>query len=192
MGVNIVDGILVAIVAASMFYGWKAGVLRLLVAVTAAMVGFIAARELYVPIAEVFSLAASFRPPNIFDGLSYLWIWCLATVGWTWAIRKIYPHTKLYDAEVGGWLWSIDHFGGLALGAVLGVLLAVALVGVAEMIVYYRWPGFVPSGGRDLVHIGFRDAALVNWMFTQAPGLAEFMGHWVPGVALAQEGRPQT
>ena len=76
--------------------------------------------------------------------------------------------------------------------AALGVLLAVALVGVAEMIVYYRWPGFVPSGGRDLVHIGFRDAALVNWMFTQAPGLAEFMGHWVPGVALAQEGRPQT
>ena len=36
MGVNVVDGILVLLVAGSTFYGWKNGVLRLVVAVSAA------------------------------------------------------------------------------------------------------------------------------------------------------------
>ena len=58
MGVNVVDGILVLLVAGSTFYGWKNGVLRLVVAVTAAMVGFIAGRELYEPVAGIFSAAA--------------------------------------------------------------------------------------------------------------------------------------
>jgi uncharacterized membrane protein required for colicin V production len=150
MGVNVVDGILVVIVAASMFYGWKTGVLRLVVAVTGAMVGFIAARQLYEPVAETFSLAAGFRPPNIFTGLAYFYVWCLAALAWFWTIRKVYPHTQLADTdiEVGSLAWSIDRFGGLLLGTVLGLMLAVAFVGVAELIVYYRWPGFLPSGGR--------------------------------------------
>jgi uncharacterized membrane protein required for colicin V production len=190
MGVNVVDGILVALVLGSMFYGWKAGVLRLLVAVSGAMVGFIAARQLYEPVAGVFSAAAQFRPPNIFDGLAYLYIWCIAALIWFWCIRKMYPHTQLTDSEVGGLVWSIDRFGGLVLGVVLGLLLAVALVGVLDMIVAYRWPGFLPSGARDLMQVGVRDAALVRWLYSEAPGVVAFLGYWIPGLVLAREGQP--
>jgi uncharacterized membrane protein required for colicin V production len=191
MGVNVVDGVLVALMAGSLYYGWKNGVLRLVVAVTGAMVGFIAGRELYEPVAGIFSAAAGFRPPNIFDGLAYLYVWCLAALGWFWAIRKAYPYTRLTTAEVGGLVWSVDRFGGLFLGGVLGLTLAVALVGVADLLVAYRWPAFVPLNIKDTLDLGFRNAALVRWMNSEFSGFVTFMGHWVPGLALAGEGQPQ-
>jgi uncharacterized membrane protein required for colicin V production len=44
---NAVDGIIVAIVAGAVFWGWKSGLLRQLVALSATLAAFIVAKQLY-------------------------------------------------------------------------------------------------------------------------------------------------
>jgi uncharacterized membrane protein required for colicin V production len=190
MAANVVDGILVAVVVAALLYGWKNGLLRTLVAITAAMFAFVAAKQLYEPVGVVFSEAAGLRPPTFFEGLAYLFVIFLAAGVWFVAIRRLYPHTYLVDPETGGAAWrSVDRVGGLVLGALLGLILAIGTVGIMELLVFYRWPAFLPTGVRDVIHVAFRDAVLVRALFSEAPGLAAAIGHWVPGIVIAMEGR---
>ena len=186
---NLVDALLLAIIAAAMFYGWRTGVLRQVVAVSALMFAFMVAGQLYELLALWFSAAAQLAPPNFFQGLAYLFLLLLAAGIWFVGIRRIYPYTRLVDPEVGGLVWSLDRFGGLVLGTVLGLLLAIAVVGVVELLVYYRWPALVPAGPRDVIHAGVRDSRLVRTVLGEAPELADYLDHWVPGVAIAREGR---
>jgi uncharacterized membrane protein required for colicin V production len=185
--VNAIDLLLVAIVGAGMFYGWKSGLLRLVVAVSATMFGFMVANQFYEPLGRLFSAAAVMQVPNVFMGLAYLFLLFLAAGTWFIAIRKLYPYSRLVDPEVGGPIWLLDRFGGLLLGSVLGIMLAIATVGVVELLVFYPWPALMPQPARDVIHVAFRDAGLVRGMFSDTPWLASVASHWVPGVAIAQE-----
>ena len=111
--------------------------------------------------------------------------------GMSKAVRSYWYLLLVGLAGVGGLVWSIDRFGGLLLGIVLGLTLAVALIGVADLLVAYRWPAFVPLNIKDTIDLGFRNAALVRWLNGESSGFVTFMGHWVPGLTLAREGQPQ-
>ena len=189
--VNVVDAVLLVVILAAMFYGWQTGLLRQMVAISATMFALMAANYLYEPLAGWLSAAAQLAPPNFLQGLAYLFVLALAAAAWFLAIRRLYPYTRLVDPEVGGLVWRLDRFGGLVLGTVLGVLLAVATVGVIELLVYHRWPASVPGGPRDVIHAAVRDAVLVRGLFSGAPELADLVGAWVPGVTIAREGRIQ-
>ena len=186
---NVFDVILVLIVLAATFYGWRTGVIRQVVAIAAAMFAFMVADQIYEPFGTVLSQAAGIGRRNFFDGLAYLLLMCLAAAGFFLIVRRLYPYTGLAEPEQGGAGWYVDQIGGILLGAVLGVLLAVATVGVIEVLVYYHWPGFLEEGPRDQIHESVRGALLVRGLFSDAPAIAEVIGHWVPGVLIVREGR---
>jgi uncharacterized membrane protein required for colicin V production len=187
---NLVDALLVAIVLGTMFWGWKTGLLRQLVAVSAAMVAFMVAEELYEPLGGAFNDAVLAGSAAFFQGMSYLLVMFFVAAMWFILIRRIYPYTRL-GSESDGTVRGLDSVGGMFLGLVLGVLLMIATVGVAEVLVYGRWPILESSSRRSTVHQAVQDSLLVRMLFKEAPGLAEYVGHWVPGMVIAQEGRIQ-
>jgi uncharacterized membrane protein required for colicin V production len=188
MPFNVLDVVLGAVVLGAAAYGWHSGVLRLLVAVSGTMVGFIAARQFYEPVAWVFSLAAGMRQPDIFDSLSYFYVWCLAALAWFWLIRKLYPYTHLTDEEERNAIWALDHTLGLLLGVVLGLLLAAGVVGVTAHLVAYEWPGLLPGGGRTLLQVGLRESALVRWLHEAECSPLTLARYSVPSLGMVAEG----
>ena len=65
---NFIDVLLLAIVLLSMIWGWRSGLLRQLVAVTATMVAFMVAAELYLPLGGAFNDAALSGAASFFQG----------------------------------------------------------------------------------------------------------------------------
>jgi uncharacterized membrane protein required for colicin V production len=185
---DVVDLILILLVLAAMVYGWRTGVLRQIVAISAAMFAFIAASQLYQPLAAWFSAIAQIATPNYFQGLAYLLIFLFAAAVWFLAIYRLYPYSRLVDAEGGG-LAILDNLLGLLFGALLGSLLALALVGIVELLVYYAWPPIVPSGPRDAIHAEVSESRIVRWVSRERMELADYLDEWVPGIRVAREGR---
>ena len=184
---NAIDALLAAIVAAGMFYGWKTGLLRQVVAVTAIMFGMMVAHQFYEGLAYLFSAAAQYQAPNIFTGLAYVFLICLGAAVWFIIMRRLYPYTRLVDPTVSETAWLLDRLGGLLLGTVLGISLAVVTVGSVMLLVQYPWPALLPSPARGVIHVAFRDAALVHGALTDFPALIDFLAHWVPGIAILKE-----
>ncbi|HLH26626.1 MAG TPA: CvpA family protein [Chloroflexota bacterium] len=187
---NLFDALLAAIVLGAMIWGWRTGVLRQLVAVSAAMVAFMVAEALYEPLGGAFNDAALVRTPAFFQGMSYLLVMCFVAATWFVLIRRLYPYTRLGE-ETDSTIRGLDSLGGMLLGLLLGVLLMIATVGVAEVLVYGRWPFLESSTRRSTVHYAIQDSLIVRTLFKEAPDFADYVGHWVPGVAIAQEGRIQ-
>jgi uncharacterized membrane protein required for colicin V production len=187
---NVVDAVLIAIVVAAMFWGWKVGVLRGLVAVSATMVAFMVARELYLPLGGAFNDAALSGASTFFQGMSYLLVMFFVAAAWFVLIRRIYPYTRL-GADSDATIRGLDSVGGMFLGLALGLLLMIATVGVVEVLAYGRWPFLESASRRAAINQGVQDSLLVRMMFKDAPDFAEYVGHWVPGMAIAQEGRIQ-
>jgi uncharacterized membrane protein required for colicin V production len=187
---NVFDAVLAAIVLAGMFWGWKSGMLRQLVAVSATMVAFMVAAQLYEPLGGAFNDAALVRTPGFFQGMAYLLIMFFVAAIWFVLIRRIYPYTRL-GAESDGTIRGLDNLAGMFLGLLLGLLLIIATVGVAEVLVYGHWPILESGGRRATVHAAIQDSLVVRTLFKEAPDFADYIGHWVPGVAIAREGRIQ-
>jgi uncharacterized membrane protein required for colicin V production len=187
---NLFDALLAAIVVAAAFWGWKSGVLRQLVAVSATMVAFMVAAQLYEPLGGAFNDAALGRNPGFFQAMAYLLIMFAVAGLWFFLLRRLYPYTRL-GAESDATIRGLDSLGGMLLGLVLGGLLAIATVGVAEVLVLGRWP-FLESGGRRAtVHNAIQDSLAVRTLFKEAPDFADYVSLWVPGVAVARDGRIQ-
>jgi membrane protein required for colicin V production len=189
VNLNLVDLFLIVVILAAMAYGWRTGILRQLVTVSALMFAFIAASQLYRPLAAWLSAIPQLPTPNYFEGLSYLLILLFAAAVWFLGIHRLYPYTRLFDPDGGGAPVLFDNLGGMLIGALLGLLLVVAIVGVVELLVYYAWPHFIPGGPRDVIHVSVSNAGLVQWLVTERPELAEYLGDWVPGLEVAREGR---
>ena len=187
---NLFDAVLVLIVIVTMYWGWRSGILRQLVAVSATMVAFMVAEALYLPLGGAFNDAALSGASSFFQGLSYLLVMFVTAAVWFILIRRIYPYTRLggeSDATVRG----LDSLGGMFLGLLLGFLLMLATVGVVEVLVYGRWPFLESASRRATINQAVQDSLLVRMLFKEAPGFADYVGHWVPGMAIAQEGRIQ-
>jgi uncharacterized membrane protein required for colicin V production len=187
---NLFDALLAAIVLAAMIWGWKTGLLRQLVAVSATMVALMVAEELYLPLGGAFNDAALAGAASFFQGMSYLLVMFFVAAAWFVLIRRIYPYTRL-GAESDATIRGLDDLGGMLLGLVLGILLAITVVGVAEVLVYGRWPILESRGRRATVHYAIQDSLVVQTLFKEAPEFVDYVGHWVPGIAIAREGRIQ-
>lgn len=187
---NLFDALLAAMVLAATFWGWKTGVLRQLVAVSATMVAFMVAAPLYEPLGGAFNDAALVRTPGFFQGMAYLLIMFFVAAAWFVLIRRLYPYTRL-GAESDGTIRGLDSLAGMFLGVALGILLMIATVGVAEVLVVGRWPILESGDRRATVHNAIQDSLVVRTLFKEAPDFADYVSHWVPGVAVAREGRIQ-
>ncbi|HZS01545.1 MAG TPA: CvpA family protein [Chloroflexota bacterium] len=187
---NLVDGLLVAIVLAAMLWGWHTGVLRQLVAVSATMVAFMVAEQLYEPLGGAFNDAALVRTAAFFQAMSYLLVMFFIAAAWFVLIHRLYPYTRL-GAESDATIRGLDGLGGMLLGLVLGALLVIATVGVSELLVYSRWPFLESSQRRAAIHYAIQDSLVVRTLFKEAPDFANYVGHWVPGMAIAEDGRIQ-
>ena len=187
---NFIDVLLLAIVLLSMIWGWRSGLLRQLVAVTATMVAFMVAAELYLPLGGAFNDAALSGAASFFQGLAYLLVMFFVAAAWFILIRRIYPYTRL-GSDADGTIRGLDNLGGMFLGLLLGILLMIATVGVLEVLVYGRWPFLESSSRRATINQAVQDSLLVRMLFKEAPEFATYVGHWVPGMAIAQEGRIQ-
>jgi len=187
---NLFDGLLIVIVAGAMFWGWQSGLLRQLVAVTAAMVAFMVAAQLYEPLGGIFNDFSLVRTPAFFQGLSYLLVMCFTAAVWFVIIRRIYPYTRLGN-EGDGTVRGLDSLAGMLLGLVLGFLLALATIGVVELLAFGRWPLFESSRSRETIHYAIQDSLVVRTLFKEAPDVADYVSNWVPGVAIARTGRIQ-
>src|ERR1051325_11110213 len=122
---NLFDALLLGIVVSSMIWGWKTGLLRQLVAVSAAMVAFMVAEELYEPLGTAFSDYSVVPTPAFFQGLSYLLVMFFTAAVWFVAIRHIYPYSRL-GADSDGTVRGLDSLAGMFLGLFLGTLLMIA------------------------------------------------------------------
>ena len=189
--INAIDGLLLALIGGTMVWGWYTGVLRQIVAISAAMIAFMVAKLFYQQLGAWFGEVAMLSAPNFFEGPAYLLLFFLVAAGWFMIVRRAYPYTRLVEPERGGRGLVVDRVGGVLLGGALGVLLAIALVGVIELWVFYRWPILLGSGPRSGIHGMVHDSALVGWLFRESPETADLVGSWVPGVAVAREGRIQ-
>ncbi len=189
---NAFDAVLVVIVAGSTYWGWKSGLLRQLVAVSAALAAFMVAKQLYEPIGYLLVDMSLVRVPEFYHALAYLLVMTFTAALWFWAIYRIYPHTRLVDPDVDSFIRSLDSLGGMFLGLILGIMLSVATVGVAELLAFSRWPLFENVGARSAVHFTVQDSILVRVLFSEAPAFVDHVGQWVPGVVIAREGRIQT
>jgi uncharacterized membrane protein required for colicin V production len=187
---NLFDAFLLLIVIMSMYWGWRSGILRQLVAVSATMVAFMVAEALYLPLGGAFNDAALSGAASFFQGMSYLLVMFFVAAVWFILIRRIYPYTRL-GSESDGTIRGLDSLGGMFLGLLLGVLLMIATVGVVEVLVYGRWPFLESSSRRATINQAVQDSLLVRMMFKEAPDFAEYVGHWVPGMAIARDGRIQ-
>src|SRR4051794_5107207 len=143
---NLFDALLAAMGIGAMYWGWKTGVLRQLVAVSATMVAFMVAARLYEPRGGAFNDAATRGTPAFFEAMAYLLILFFVAAAWFVLIRRVYPYTRLGE-ESDATIRGLDSLGGMFLGIVLGGLLMIATVGVAEVLVYGRWP-IMESGAR--------------------------------------------
>ncbi len=186
---NVFDGLLAIGMLATAVWGWKTGLLRQFVAATAALVAFMVAAQLYEPLAALVSDFAFVRTISFYQGLAYLLVMCFTAAVWFVAIRHVYPYSRL--TAPGRPLYWLDSLAGMLLGLATGVLLTIATVGVAEVLVYGHWPVFDDSGARDSLHTAIQRSWVVRTFFQEAPGFADYVGHWVPGVAIAQDGRIQ-
>jgi uncharacterized membrane protein required for colicin V production len=187
---NLFDALLALIVILAMYWGWKTGVLRQLVAVSATMVAFMVAEQFYEPLGGAFNDAATRGTPAFFQAMSYLLIMFFVAAAWFALIRRLYPYTRLgeeSDATVRG----MDSLGGMFLGIALGGLLMIATVGVGEVLAYGRWPILESGGRRTTIHQAIQDSLVVRTLFKEAPELSNYVGNWVPGMAIAQDGRIQ-
>ena len=189
---NVVDGIIVAIIAGAVFWGWKSGLLRQLVALSGTLAAFIVAKQLYEPIGTIFSDFAFVQTLTFYQALSYLLVMLFTAALWFVAIRRIYPYTHLTDTDGARGVRGVDNVGGMFLGLLVGILLAIAFIGVTELLVYSRWPVFEAAGTRTAIHRAMQDSILVRGLFTDVPALMQHVEHWVPGISIARDGRIQT
>ena len=188
---NVVDGIIVAIVAGAVFWGWQSGLLRQLVALSATLAGLIVAKQLYEPIGAVFSDFAFIRTLAFYQALSYLLVMVFTAAVWFVAIRRIYPYTHLTDADGEDAVRGLDKVGGMFLGLLVGILLAIAFIGVTELLVSSRWPIFEAAGTRTAIHRAMQESVLVRGLFSDVPALMAHVEGWVPGITIARDGRVQ-
>ena len=162
-----------------MYWGWQTGVLRQLVAVSATMVAFMVAAQFYEPLGGAFNDAATRATPAFFQAMSYLLIMFFVAAAWFVIIRRLYPYTRL-GADSDATIRGLDSLGGMFLGIVLGGLLMIATVGVAEGVSVraladhgIQWaPHDGPPGDSGLV--------VVRALFKEAPAFANYVGNWVP------------
>jgi uncharacterized membrane protein required for colicin V production len=189
---NIIDGMLIAIIAGATFWGWKAGFLRLLVALTAALAGCMVASLLYQPIGYFLSDFSFVGVLAFYHALSYLFVLTLTAGLWFFAIHKIYPYTRLVDPSADRLTTGLDNLGGMFLGLLLGILLSIATIGVAELLAYSRWPVLEAAGSRSALHGAVQQSLIVRGLFSEVPDLMEHVSHWVPGIQVARDGRIQT
>ena len=188
---NVVDALIVAIVAGTVFWGWKSGLLRQLVALGATLAGVIVAKQLYEPVGAAFSDAASAQNLAFYQALSYLLVMVFTAAVWFVAIRRIYPYTRLADTDGDGALHGADNVGGMFLGLLVGILLAIAFIGVTELLVSSRWPVFEAAGTRHAIHRAMQDSVLVRGLFSDLPALMAHVESWIPGITIARDGRIQ-
>src|SRR3954453_5733103 len=168
---NLFDALLAAIVLLAMYWGWQTGVLRQLVAVSATMGAFMVAVQFYEPLGGAFNDAATRGTPAFFQAMSYLLIMFFVAAAWFVIIRRLYPYTRL-GADSDATIRGLDSLGGMFLGIVLGGLLMIATVGVAEVLVYGRWPIMESGARRTTVHQARQDSLVVRTLFKEAPGFA--------------------
>lgn len=188
MPFNAVDGLIVALIAACLFYGWHSGVLRQLAIVSAALFALMCAGTFHEGLGSWWAAAAGLQPPTYLDAVAYLFLLVLSAAAWLLVLHRLYPYTRLTAREVGSWLWGLDRFGGLVVGGVLGVLLVLAVIGAAELLVYFRWGGQPGARGvRDVVHTQVREARLLQDLLA-TPELSDHLSYWVPGLRVAREG----
>jgi uncharacterized membrane protein required for colicin V production len=185
---NVVDGLIVVLVAACLFYGWHSGVLRQLAIVSAALFALMCASALYQGLGGWWAAAAGLQPPTYLEAVAYVFLFVVAAALWLLVLHRLYPYTRLAAREVGSWAWHLDRFGGLMVGGALGVLLVVAVIGAAELLVYFRWGGQPGARGvRDVVHAQVREARLLQDLLA-TPELSDHLSYWVPGLRIAREG----
>ncbi len=189
---NLVDGLLIAIVAGSALWGWGSGLLRQLVAVSATLVALMVAKQLYQPIGAIFSDVALAHGAFFYDALAYLLVMTFTAAAWFVVIRRIYPYSHVADPDSDGFTRALDNLGGMVLGLILGILLVIAIIGVAELLAFSRWPVFEAAGIRTTLHYAIQDSLIVRGLFSEAPGLMEHVGQWVPGIEIARDGRIQS
>jgi uncharacterized membrane protein required for colicin V production len=189
---NVFDAVLVAIIGGALFWGWKSGLLRQLVAVSAALAAFIVARQLYEPLGYFFTDLALVPVPGFYQALSYLLVMTFTAAVWLWAIYRLYPFTRLTEPDADTFVRSLDRLGGMFLSVILGVLLALGTIGVSELLASSRWPAFESIDRRSAIHYAIQDSLLVRTLFSEAPDFVDHVGTWVPGVAIAREGRFQS
>lgn len=187
---NFFDALLILLVILAMYWGWRSGILRQLVAVSATMVAFMVAEALYLPLGGAFNDAALSGASSFFQGMSYLLVMFFIAAAWFILIRRIYPYTRL-GGETDATVRGLDSLGGMFLGILLGLLLMIGTVGVVEVLVYGRWPFLESSSRRGTINQAVQGSLLVRTMFKEAPGFADYVGHWVPGITIAQEGHIQ-
>ncbi len=188
MPFNVVDGLIIGLLGACLFYGWHTGVLRQLAVVSAVLFALICAHAFYQSLGAWWAAAASMQPPTYLDAVAYVFLLVVAAAVWLVVLHRVYPYTRLAAPKIDTWLWTLDRFGGLVMGALLGVLLVVAVIGASELLVYFRWGGPLGARGvRELVHAQIRDSTLLQDIL-DTPELSDFLGYWVPGLRIAREG----
>jgi uncharacterized membrane protein required for colicin V production len=186
---TVVDAVILLLIVGCILYGWRTGLVRQVVAVSATIFALMLANVGYEFLGGWWAAAASVVSPTYLDALAYLLILLVAAVFWLTVMRRIYPYTRIASSEVGNWAWSLDRFGGLIVGGLLGVLVALAVVGTAELMAYYRWGGQPgASGVRNVVHDQVTGSAILRETFVEAPPAADLLGYWVPGIRRAREG----
>lgn len=189
MPIDVVDAVIFIVFAICMVYGWRTGLLRVCVALSAVIFALMCANTFYQGLGAWWEAAGGLVGPTYLEALAYLLLYLLSASFWLMVIRRVYPYTRLSASEVGSWVWSLDRFGGLLVGAVLGVLVAVSVVGAAELLVYHRWGGQPGARGvRDIVHAQVVESAVVRNVLGETPALAELVTYWVPGWRIAKEG----
>lgn len=124
---NTLDIIILIVIGAGTVLGFTKGFLKQLVSLTGLVAGLLAARALYVPLAEKLCPAVT-ESMSVAQAISFVAIWIAVPLGFSFIASLL---TRTLEAVSLGW---INHLLGAVLGALKFTLLVGLLISVIDFI----------------------------------------------------------
>jgi uncharacterized membrane protein required for colicin V production len=172
MNLNGLDVIIVLVLIAGCLLGWAQGLLRQLLGLAGFYVALVLAAQYHRPVAQTILHLANGAVPVAIESISFLVIFGLGTLLFTWLGRQVYTDTHLSTQRV------LDALGGVAFGTFSSGLECIIGLTMLRFVLSADW--FLWEPYRQAILAAYRTADLPSLFLVSAPSVFNLIQPWLP------------